>query len=91
MLYLPTVESGNAFFRYWDKWTENIFVFLLVMKSLSLRPVTLPPTFELRPFGVKSVVDKRELEQISLRVLWVYAVSAIPPVLRKHLHLQRLP
>lgn len=70
---------------------EEFWEFFIVIKSFSLRSVTLRPTFELRPFGVEFVVDKREQEQISLRVLRVYAVSAIPPVFRTHLHLQSFP
>ena len=62
----------GCFFRYWGNWTGSIFVFfLLVIKSLSLRSVTQRPTFELRPFGVEFVIDKRGQEQISVRVLRV--------------------
>lgn len=100
-LMIHTHLCLNAILAYGRKWDfffdigvigQKIFsCFLFVVKSLSLRPVTLRPTFELQPFGVEFVVDKLELEQISLRVLRVCAVSTIPPVLRKHLHLQSLP
>jgi hypothetical protein len=69
----------NAFFFDIGIIGHTVFECCLhVIKCLSLQLVTLRPTFELRPFRVEFVVDKRELEQISLRVLQFYGTLSVP-------------